>query len=113
MNGPLKYTHAILLTLTGWAPCPFCDGKSIPLLYSWKQKFKSTLHPVNVQMVTARIEACKQQSLLGYILLEYSFGCEENVSKERAYSTSSVFKISMNKYSNHWLLSVTLSTIDQ
>jgi hypothetical protein len=42
-----------------------------------------------------------------------TFGCEENVNKERAYSTSSVFKKTINKYSNHWQLSVTLSTIDQ
>jgi hypothetical protein len=26
---------------------------------SWDKKFKSTLHPDNVQMVTAGIEACK------------------------------------------------------
>jgi hypothetical protein len=66
-----------LLTLTGCAPCPFCDAKSIPLLYPWEEKFKSTLHPDkadNVQMVTARFEACKQQALLGYrILLEAQF----------------------------------------
>jgi hypothetical protein len=29
-----------------------------------------------------------------------TFGCKENVNKERVHSSSSVFKISMNKYSN-------------
>jgi hypothetical protein len=40
-----------------------------------------------------------------------TFGCKEYVNKENAYNASSVFKISINKYSNHWHLSVTLSLI--
>jgi hypothetical protein len=39
--------------------------------------------------------ACQLQQHLG-------FDCKDNVNKERAHSSSSVFKISMNKYSNHW-----------
>jgi hypothetical protein len=32
-----------------------------PTFIPWDKKFKSTLHPDNVQMVTARIEASKHQ----------------------------------------------------
>ena len=41
-------------------------------------------------------------SVLQHASFNNIFGCNENVNKERVHSSSSVFKISMNKYSNHW-----------
>jgi hypothetical protein len=38
---------------------PFVMENLFPNIIPWYQKLKKTLHPDNVQMVTARIQACK------------------------------------------------------
>jgi hypothetical protein len=38
---------------------PFVMENLFPNIIPWYQKLKTTLHPDNVQMVTARIQACK------------------------------------------------------
>ena len=149
MNGHLQYMPS-----SNWlGTFPFVMENLFPTFIPWDKKFKSTLHPDNVQIVTASFTGVhtiirKHQFahanlpvmilnvifLISYRILKVlftfywkqtkmhiqnlghithmpvlqlasastTFGCKENVNKEGAHSSSSVFKISMNKYSNHW-----------
>jgi hypothetical protein len=122
MNGHLKY----MPSSTGWAPCPFCYGKYIPYLYPLGQKIQINSPNANfpvmilnvIFLISYRILKVlftfywKQTKIhmLGHIthmsvLQHASFNniwLQGKRKQGKSHSSSFVFKISMNKYSNHW-----------